>query len=50
MAREKSPTDKGQTVTDLPVYWFCLLEEANRRGDSEAVAKAQRELARLGVM
>jgi hypothetical protein len=37
------------SATEQPVYWFCLLEEAMDRGDLEAAAEAQRELARLGL-
>jgi predicted short-subunit dehydrogenase-like oxidoreductase (DUF2520 family) len=40
---------EDRSVIDQPVYWFCLLEEAVGRGDLQAAAKAQRELARLGV-
>jgi hypothetical protein len=39
----------GSTVTDQPIYWFCILEDAMDRGDHQAAAEAQRELARLGV-
>ncbi len=36
-------------ATEMPAYWFCLLESARERGDSEAAAHARRELGRLGV-
>lgn len=35
--------------TDWPLYWFARLEKAVENGDHQAAAKAQRELARLGV-
>jgi hypothetical protein len=34
---------------ELPVYWFLKLESAIEKGDYQAAADAQRELARLGV-
>lgn len=34
---------------DWPLWWFARLEAAVERGDHAAAAKAQRELARLGV-
>jgi hypothetical protein len=36
-------------VTEHPVFWFCLLDEALEEGNLEKAAQAQRELARLGV-
>jgi hypothetical protein len=38
-----------QPVTDVPVYWFVILEEALDQGDLEQAARAQKELKRLGV-
>ena len=35
--------------TEIPVYWFVLLEQAMDRGDLEEAARAKRELERLGV-
>jgi hypothetical protein len=32
-----------------PIYWFALLEQAIDRGDLQAAAHAQEELAKLGV-
>jgi hypothetical protein len=49
MAQEIVVAAEDRSVTDQPIYWFCLLEEAMDRGDLEAAAAAQRELARLGV-
>jgi hypothetical protein len=34
---------------DWPLYWFAKLEKAVERGDHQAAAEAQRQLARLGV-
>jgi hypothetical protein len=36
-------------VTDRPIYWLVLLEQARERRDPRAAAQARRELARLGV-
>jgi hypothetical protein len=36
-------------LNDWPVYWFAALERAVEKGDYEAAAEAQRQLARLGV-
>jgi hypothetical protein len=41
--------DNPTTETELPIYWFVLLEQAIDRSDSEAAARARRELDRLGV-
>jgi hypothetical protein len=38
-----------EPVEDLPIYWFAILDRAVEEGDHAAAAKAQRELARLGV-
>ena len=38
-----------QPVTDVPVYWFVILEEALDQGDLKQAARAQKELERLGV-
>jgi hypothetical protein len=38
-----------EPVENLPVFWFVYLERAVERGDHEAAAEAQRQLARLGV-
>ena len=35
--------------TEMPTYWWALLETARKRGDGPQAAKAQRELLRLGV-
>jgi len=43
------PTLTKDTVTDWPLWWFAQLEAAVERGDHQAAADAQRELARLGV-
>lgn len=34
---------------DEPIFWFATLERARERGDVQEVARAQRELTRLGV-
>jgi hypothetical protein len=36
-------------VTEIPSYWFSLMESAAGRGDFDAAARAKRELERLGV-
>jgi hypothetical protein len=36
-------------VRDWPLWWFSKLESAVERGDFAAAARAQKELARLGV-
>jgi hypothetical protein len=36
-------------ATDWPLYWFAKLEAAVERGDHQGAARAQRQLARLGV-
>jgi len=36
-------------VTDIPTYWFAILDQARDRGDFQAAARAERELQRLGV-
>jgi hypothetical protein len=38
-----------EKTIDWPLWWFVRLEAAVERGDHEAAAQAQRELARLGV-
>jgi hypothetical protein len=42
-------THAGRSVTDQPIYWLYLLEDARARGDRAAAGAARRELARLGV-
>lgn len=34
---------------DEPIYWFALLERAVHDGDFQTAARAQTELAQLGV-
>lgn len=41
--------DQKTDLTAQPIYWFVLWEEAIGRGNLEAAARAQLELARLGV-
>lgn len=36
-------------VTEIPTYWFALLDQARRHNDFAAAARAQRELEQLGV-
>jgi hypothetical protein len=36
-------------VTNQPIYWFAILDQAVEDGDHGTAAEAQRELARLGV-
>ena len=43
------PDPNDLPATELPVYWFLILERAAERGDFEAAAQAQKELERLGV-
>jgi hypothetical protein len=43
------PATIPEQTVDWPVWWFARLEAAVERGDHEAAAEAQRELARLGV-
>jgi hypothetical protein len=38
-----------EKTVDWPLWWFARLEAAVERGDHEAAAEAQRQLARLGV-
>jgi hypothetical protein len=38
-----------KTTIDWPLYWFARLEKAVSTGNHQAAARAQRELARLGV-
>jgi hypothetical protein len=38
-----------RSTIDWPLWWFIRLEAAVERGDHQAAAEAQRELARLGV-
>jgi hypothetical protein len=38
-----------RSVTEQPIYWIYLLEDARARGDRAAAAATRRELARLGV-
>lgn len=33
-----------------PIYWFCLLDQARKRGNHEAAERALRELDRLGIV
>jgi hypothetical protein len=35
--------------TDRPLYWLLILDQAVEGGDHQLAARAQRELARLGV-
>jgi hypothetical protein len=49
MMQATADTTDEFPVADHPIYWFCLLEDAMDRGDLQAAAEAQRELARLGV-
>jgi hypothetical protein len=37
------------SIRNWPLWWFSKLECAVERGDFAAAARAQRELARLGV-
>jgi hypothetical protein len=41
--------NKPGDVRDWPLWWFSSLECAVQRGDFAAAARAQKELARLGV-
>jgi hypothetical protein len=43
------PPHATDTVQNQPIYWFALLERAVSNGDHAGAARAQRELARLGV-
>jgi hypothetical protein len=36
-------------VTDQPLYWFCILEQALDRGNLDLAAHAVKELKRLGI-
>ncbi len=47
MSQNASRTDRP--VTEMPAYWFLLLEHAREGVDLQGEAQAQRELARLGV-
>jgi hypothetical protein len=37
-------------VLEWPLYWFAKLEKAVDEGDHQGAARAQRQLARLGVL
>jgi hypothetical protein len=37
-------------LSDSPIFWFARLDLAVERGDHEAAAEAQRQLARLGIL
>jgi hypothetical protein len=41
--------DTPAKTVDWPLMWFARLELAVERGDHQAAAEAQRQLARLGV-
>jgi hypothetical protein len=45
----RAPQTLAEDYTQEPIYWFALLDKAVERGDHQAAAEAQRELARLGV-
>lgn len=47
MARDRR--DTSEAWRDFPVAWFVLMERARLRGDADGVARALRELRRLGV-
>lgn len=40
----------GAPVTEMPAYWFCLMESGRESGDFDLAARAKRELERLGVL
>lgn len=44
-----TPIDTLPPVADWPLYWFAEFERAIERGDLQAAADAQRQLARLGL-
>jgi hypothetical protein len=44
-----TPTETLPSVADWPLYWFATLERAIERGELQAAAEAQQQLARLGV-
>jgi hypothetical protein len=44
-----STTADENDVQRWPLLWFARLEDAVERGDHQAAAEAQRQLARLGV-
>ena len=51
-AREVAPMGaktEESPVTESPVYWFVVLEQARASGDFERAAQAKRELERLGI-
>jgi hypothetical protein len=43
------PTKAPNDYTDLPLFWFLILEQSLDNGDLEQAAQAKRELKRLGV-
>jgi hypothetical protein len=49
VAEELNRRSLGHEHADQPLYWFAVLDRAVQNGDHAAAAKAQRELARLGV-
>ena len=52
MQNPRSTRQAGRTslkVTDHPVYWFSLLDQARERGDIDGAINAVNHLRRLGV-
>jgi hypothetical protein len=43
------PHTQDPPVTDSPVYWFVILDQALSRGNWPEAERAKRELARLGI-
>ena len=49
MGSRQKKQDLDRQIQDSPIAWFYTLEDARRRGDFVLAARAQRQLARLGI-
>jgi hypothetical protein len=43
------PPPANPSVTEQPIYWFCLLEQAIAQGDFAQAAQAKEALKGLGI-
>lgn len=50
MSNERRGRDDARRPEDSPVAWFVVLEHAWQTNDFDLVARAHRELERLGVL
>jgi hypothetical protein len=50
MSRQRShATPPDDDYTEVPIYWFALLDKAVESGDPATAAEARRQLDRLGI-